>query len=263
MKKFITVFAVAVAVILTGAVNGWAITPTDSSLVNNETIQVYSAINQVFLDVTGSSLGLGSNAEADAYQVSPDNYWLDMVDGEASDFAVIGVAAWNSNQLGVFQPGLPGTATYITDPQSSYGSYGVYLGDGSEDDPYPGGYNTLADQNFGFSLLSTPYAGGEPTEWFSDPSLNLDQADHMLSYHLADLAGQQIYIDLPGGQKTLITLTADTYLLAWEDRAAHDWDYNDGIYLVTKVQPVVPEPMTIVLMGSGLLGLVGLRRKVS
>ncbi len=206
---------------------------------------------------------LGSNVEADPYQVSPDSYWHDLIDGEASEFAVIAVAAWNSNQLGVYQEGLPGTVQYVTDPQSSYLGLGVYLGDGSEGDPYPGGLNPLSNQSFGFALKSLPYNGGDATEWFSDQAFNMDNADHMLSYHLAALAGHQIYIDLPGDNgKTLITLTEDTYLLAWEDRAAHDWDYNDGIYLVSRVHPI-PEPMSMLLLGSGLLGLIGLRRKVS
>jgi hypothetical protein len=82
----------------------------------------------------------------------------------------------------------------------------------------------------------------------------------MLTYQLSGLSDKTIYLDVGQENPQAFVLTSDTYLLAWEDYS--DGDYNDSTYLVAKVRPI-PEPMTMVLMGSGLIGLLGLRRKVS
>jgi len=66
-------------------------------------------------------------------------------------------------------------------------------------------------------------------------------------------------------------------LIGWEDHACQspvgsgscpgvDWDYNDLIFAVSvdvlhNPPPPVPEPLTLSLLGAGLLGAFGLRRK--
>ena len=55
---------------------------------------------------------------------------------------------------------------------------------------------------------------------------------------------------------------AGNYVIAWEDQNnLGDQDYNDLVVEVSGVQPV-PIPAAILLLGSGLVGLAGIRRKI-
>jgi len=85
-------------------------------------------------------------------------------------------------------------------------------------------------------------SGGEPPLWSSLPGDNSDEQDHMRTFKVA------------GG----------SYVLAWEDmKDLGDNDFNDLVVEVSGASPV-PEPATLLLLGSGLLGIggyAGARRK--
>ena len=111
----------------------------------------------------------------------------------------------------------------------------------------PGGTNgiglggpsaTLSSGNVSFLWALDP--SGSPL-WTSLPSQNSDGLDHMVTWHIAGTNGK--------------------YVIAWEDfEFGGDQDFND---LVVEVQiSPVPIPSAILLLGSGLIGLVGLRRKL-
>jgi len=135
------------------------------------------------------------------------------------------------------------------------------------DGSFPGGVNPYTNgEVFGFYINSVGM--GMDNNWFSDAALNSDGIDHMLAYYLPELNGRSLLIDTDNngiGDMT-VTFTEQTYLLAFEDLPVDhylfDSDFNDTIFLATRVAPV-PEPMSMMLLGSGLLGLVGLRRKVA
>lgn len=224
--------------------------------------EVYQAINQVFINAGLASPGLSSNTSADPLQTANHAYWSELGGGSASSFAFVALTAANTNTFGVYPFGSPLSITYFPPGQTGFG---FIVGDGSSGNPYKGAINPFPSGDFGFALNSVD---GSNETWYSDFVFNSDGFDHLLAYHLPGLDGAQWYIDTnnDGIPDQLITATPDTYLLAWEDRninhPSFDNDFNDTIFLVTRVTPV-PEPVSMVLFGSGLAGLVGLRRKIS
>jgi hypothetical protein len=90
-------------------------------------------------------------------------------------------------------------------------------------------------------------AGGISTIYTSKDSENIDGEDHMVTWKIT------------GG------LYQGMYLLGFEDLSLpiDDWndhDYEDGILLVAGARPV-PEPGTMALLGTGVLGLVAWSRR--
>ena len=107
---------------------------------------------------------------------------------------------------------------------------------------------------FGYYLDSSYYGNGG--FWYSDTLLNNDSMDHMYAYQGKDIDIVQI------AQWDSGLWTSNEYVLAFEDLKADvsDKDFTDMVLMVQSVQPV-PIPAAVLLFGSGLIGLVGLRRR--
>jgi len=99
----------------------------------------------------------------------------------------------------------------------------------------------LSSGNVNFLWALDP--SGAPL-WTSLPSQNSDSLDHMVTWLIT------------GGD------AVGNWVIAWEDLfGGGDRDFNDLVVEVN-VAPV-PLPATLWFLGSGLIGLVGIRRKLS
>jgi hypothetical protein len=216
---------------------------------------------------------LTRNEQLDSQLITNDASWTI---GSANAF-LIGKTAKNNNQVGVATYN-GGTITALNNLFADVTGFG-WSGAGTSASPYlassftpPAGYTVKG------YMTSIDWRDNSEAYYFSDPLLNPDGKEHMVTYSMSALAGQKVWGNFEGIISEY-TLSANTFLIGFEDRifanygapffgTAGDDDYNDVLILVD-MQPLstplnnqamgpaaVPEPATLTLVVAGFAGIL-------
>ena len=215
------------------------------------------ALQTVLNNITVNPLGASSvNVLTD--EVSPDSYWSVTAAGGAVSTIIVELAAFkDGNKFGIYDRADPSKTVQVFAGLAGAGDTAVISikADGSVFVNFADTGVNFAANSFGFYLDSSAFANGG--FWRSDTALNGDGLDHMAAYR-----GEGDTVMLPGLPPS--TWTPEEFVLGFEDLDASvsDKDFKDFVVMVESIKPVPDGGSTLVLLGSALLAVGGIARRM-
>lgn len=225
------------------------------------------------------SYGFTKNENLDLKLVTQDSS-LQTLDGSVVSMFVIGRSARNINNIGYYLRSADNSTIAQYTPLLTNVSGDGFTGTGTSSAPFLGVDFTAPASTIGMYIETTNWRNPSDVKtYYSEPILNSDGFDHLITYALPELKGLTYWVNDPKLGLYKHTFTENAYLIGFEDITAKytgpefgvtmgDEDFNEILILIDSTQfqpspkpPLVPEPATFVLVGAGMAGLLVMRRR--